>query len=378
MPNLVHEEQQYLLQLKNDLVLLASKEIETLRRIDRIRSVHTNHRSDVKREMSRQILARQFSHLPFTFGLAAIRVAAAAALKGEREQALRKSPRKQGHESRQPQVTVPPFYDIVGEPKDNIPAHDLVVIGQIAKKFGRFTTETFINIVLQEQPEDVTNRFGFVNKGKNVVQNDRPELGPAGPFDRDKLGEVAAARKPGTGGVPREGDDWIPAQMPQRFSYFMGNQKCNTPVQPPSNFDNTLLKSSGELPYVLIGNKRKEVGLQLEHVYGYRGNHTGQNLFMNCQGELGKCRCLSVYPCAHPLHCIACCALRDAVKGLSSYGSLFFSCSILCGSYGSSPRPGAQQAALLHRAQRGHHMHGHGHNGRIRCHRAAEGRECGW
>jgi hypothetical protein len=290
LPKLTHLEQAYLFQLKNDLALLASKEIDTLRMIDRIRSVHTNHRSEVKRDLSRAILVRQFCHLPFTFGLAAIRVAAIAALKKEREQekGTRASDKmmEQQATQQQPKSTVPSFYDFDGASEKSIPEHELLVIRGIAKKFGRFTTEAFVGIVLEERAADVTNRFGFVNRAKSILTNSRPELGPSGPFDREKKGKMARPMKDGTGGVEREGDDWIPAEMPQRFSYFMGNQKCNTPVQPPTTFDNTLLKTSGQLPHVLVANKRREVGLELEHVHGYRGNHPGQNLFINCQGNL--------------------------------------------------------------------------------------------
>lgn len=309
----------YLTDLKNDLFCLAADEIQQWSSIKRIEQVHTVHRSEIQRRVGTEILRRQFAHLPFKKALAAVNTAANAALEKTRETSVAAdsgdSNGKSGNEGQQVKefYACPPNPYMDEEHQNNI--------SQMAVIFADVTTDEFIEVVMQEEAEDVTTRFGFVQQGTVLVNDDRPLIEEKGPFDRDKKGQKNSKEpKRGTGGVLRsqgkaaihycENDDectltcdmgaWVlqTHMLPKRILYFVGTQACMTPVQPPSAYLSaripnmqSLMLRSGRLPEESAGSDgdftdRTEVGLKLEHVHGYRGDHPSQNLYVNVLGEV--------------------------------------------------------------------------------------------
>jgi len=122
----------------------------------------------------------------------------------------------------------------------------------------------FANTVMEADVQtDVVNKFGFVNPGPCLAEEERPEMGRDWPYDRANSGE-------------RHGSSHVLklAKVPRRIVYKMGTQKCLTAVQPPSLWDAKRdMRKSGKPP---------PIGLELEHVHGYcshrNGRHVGRTL----------------------------------------------------------------------------------------------------
>ena len=97
----------------------------------------------------------------------------------------------------------------------------------------------FANTVMEADVQtDVVNKFGFVNPGPCLAEEERPEMGRDWPYDRANSGE-------------RHGSSHVLklAKVPRRIVYKMGTQKCLTAVQPPSLWDAKRdMRKSGKRP----------------------------------------------------------------------------------------------------------------------------------
>ena len=160
------EHRAFLTDLRNDLFCLAAAQIEQWGYMKRIEEVHTMHRTDIQRKVGKDILRRQFMNLPFKKALAAIANATNEALTQLREH-------HQGdHDEDGSKLSdgAPSFYNVNDkqmymdeEHQDNI--------SQMAVIFADVTTDEFIEVVMQEEAEDVTTRFGFVRPGVVLVRS---------------------------------------------------------------------------------------------------------------------------------------------------------------------------------------------------------------
>jgi len=142
---------------------------------------------------------------------------------------------------------------------------DKTTIEKLWRACDKGDADVFIESIYAKPGKQVVNQFGFGKVVNNPLERSSPAVS-TGPFvvsQETQVPALKALNKSRGSKCPTK-----PDQLAQRIRYRF----CRTPVQPPSNFDTSL---------ITLSSQRPSASIELEHVYGYTRNDNicGPNLY---------------------------------------------------------------------------------------------------